>query len=427
MKMLRYRRTAWIALSTVALLGFQAAGAAAADITLNIASMNDPFGAAMAKLADRAKKDTGVGIKVDIMNYGELMTKTTADFIGHTAGYDIITMDNVLSGQYATGGHVIALDALIKRDKDEIKPDDIYPVVMNSLGNYKGVQIAMPFSGYANVLVYRKDLFDAAGLAAPATMEELQADAEKLTDRKKGQYGWVANGQKGPAVAQDWMQYNAELGGSILDKDGKPAINSPSNIKSLTVYKALFDKAAPPGAVDYDWGGREESFRQGISATMQTWSVGASSYGDPDKSKIVGKFAVVKAPPGQGAPQQYGIGGWGLSINGDITKDRQEAAWKVIKWLTSAEIQKELAKLGGGGYIRKSSIKDAELNAMFPFLPVIGESFEKGNGDFRPRVPEYPEIQDILGSAVNAVLAGNSDPKAALDDAQSRALAVFKE
>ena len=44
------------------------------------------------------------------------------------------------------------------------------------------------------------------------------ADAYKLTDpAKKHIYGFVANGQKGPAVAQDWMQYNAEMGGSILD------------------------------------------------------------------------------------------------------------------------------------------------------------------------------------------------------------------
>ena len=62
------------------------------------------------------------------------------------------------------------------------------------------------------------------------------------------------------------MQYNRQFGGSILDKDGKPALNSPANIKSLVAYKHLFEKAAPPGAADYDWGGREESFRQGLVA-----------------------------------------------------------------------------------------------------------------------------------------------------------------
>lgn len=421
------RTTSWIAaLSGSALLVLAGAPCVeAAGLTLTIASMNDPFGAAMAKLAGPIKDKTGVDLKVDIMGYGELMTKTTADFVGKTKAYDLVTMDIVLAGQYAEGGHVLPLGDLMKRDAKELALDDIYPAILDTLGNYHGKQVAFPFSGYANVLVYRKDLFAAAALAPPATLQALQADAEKLTDRTKGQYGWVANGQKGPAVAQDWMQYNAQLGGSVLDADGKPALNSPANIKSLTLYKQLFDKAAPPGAVDYDWGGREEAFRQGIAATMQTWSVGAASYGDPDKSKIVGKFAVMTAPPGEGVKEQYGLGGWALAINKDIDPDRQEAAWTVIKYLCGKEGQKALALQGSGGFIRRSSLHDPDLVKLFPFLPVIDASFEHANGDYRPRIPEYPEIQDILGTAVNAVLAGNADPKAALDDAEARAKELF--
>lgn len=399
--------------------------ASAAEVTLNIASMNDPFGAAMTKLAPKVEAATGIAIKVDIMSYGELMTKTSADFIGDTGSYDIVTMDNVLTGQYATAGQVIDLKPWIEQDAAELDLDDVYPIVMNSLGGYGEMQVAFPFSGYANVLVYRTDLFEAAGLAAPTTMQELQAAAEKITDRDKGQYGWVANGQKGPAVAQDWMQYNAQLGGSILDAEGKPALNSDANVESLTVYKAFFDKAAPPGAVDYDWGGREQAFRQGVAATMQTWSVGAAGYGDPAQSNVVDKFAVIKAPTGEGVEPKYGIGGWGLSINEDIAEDRQAAAWTVIKYLAGKEGQKELALLGAGGFVRKSTLADPELNAKYPFLPIIAESFEKGDGDYRPRIPEYPEIQDILGTAVNAVLAGDADPKAALDDAQARAEELF--
>ncbi len=412
-------------LPAVALLLGLASGARAQDMTLTLASMNDPFGAAVAKLADQIHVKTGVNLRVDIMSYGELMTKTTADFVGGTKAYDLITMDIVQAGQYAEGGHVLLLNDLMKRDAAELQLDDIYPAILATLGNYDGKQVAFPFSGYANVLVYRTDLFEAAGLKPPPTLQDLQVDAEKLTDRAKGQYGWVANGQKGPAVAQDWMQYNAQLGGSILDESGKPALNSPANVKSLTLYKELFEKAAPPGAVDYDWGGREEAFRQGIAATMQTWSVGASGYGDPDKSKIVGKFAMTEAPPGQGVKEQYGLGGWGLSVNKDISKDRQEAAWKVIKYLCSAEGQKAQALLGSGGFIRKSTLHDPELLAKFPFLPVIDTSFQHANGDYRPRIAEYPEIQDLLGTAVNSVLAGNADPKAALDDAQARAKALF--
>ncbi len=183
-----------------------------AGMTLNLASMNDPFATVLVKLAPEFQAATGITVKVDVLSYPELLTKVTADFIGNTKGYDLVTTDNVWSGQFAEAGHTVVLDDWIKRDSAELQLDDIYPVVMSSLGNYQGKQVAFPFAGYANVLAIRKDLYGAAGLEAPATMEAMIADAGKLTDKPKNVYGWVANGQKGPAVAQDWMQYNAQLG-----------------------------------------------------------------------------------------------------------------------------------------------------------------------------------------------------------------------
>ena len=416
--------------ATVCAVALMAGMAQAADkplegVTLNLASMNDQFSAVLAQIAPKFKDATGAELKVDIMDYGSLLTKTTADFVGHTAGYDLITMDIVWAGQFAANGYTVDLTEMMKRDAKDLDTADIYPKLMEALGNYKGKQVAYPFAGYANVLAYRKDLFDAVGLKAPETMEDLVAAAYKLTDPAKKQYGFVANGQKGPAVAQDWMQYNAEMGGAILDKDGKPALNSEANIKSLTVYRDLFKKAAPPGAADYDWGGREESFRQGIAATMQTWSVGAPGYYDPKTSKVVGKVDIALAPRGKGLPKIYGIGGWGMAINADAKDKQKEAAWTFIKWVTSPAIQKEMNLAGAGSYIRKSTVADKDLNAKYPFLPVLNEVFENGDGDYRPRIPEYPEIQDILGTAVNSVLVGTAEPKAALDAAQTAAAKLF--
>ncbi len=61
-----------------------------------------------------------------------------------------------------------------------------------------------------------------------------------------------------------------------------------------------------------------------------------------------------------------------------------------------------------------------------PFLPVIATSFEHGDGDFRPRIPQYPELQDLIGSAINAALVGQADPKTAMDAAQAKAETLFK-
>ena len=395
-------------------------------ITLNIASQNDQFAAVLAAEAPKFEALTGAKVHVDILSYPELLTKITADYVGHTKGYDIATTDIVWSGQFAESGYTVDLKPWIARDAAEINVDDIYPSLMSALGGYGAKQVAFPFAGYANVLAYRKDLYEAAGLRPPATMEELVADAIQLTDKKKKVYGFVANGQKGPAVAQDWMQYNRQFGGSILDAGGKPTLNSTANVASVVAYKKLFDEAAPPGAADYDWGGREESFKQGLVANMQTWSIGAASYDDPNSSKVVGKNAIMLTPSAKGQPPKYGIGGWALGINADIDAKKQEAAWAFIKWATSPAVHKDMNMHGAGSYLRKSELTDPDLLAKYPFLPVIAASFENGDGDFRPRIPQYPELQDLIGGAINAALVGQTEPKAAMDAIQPKAEALFK-
>ncbi|MCX5515884.1 sugar ABC transporter [Kaistia algarum] len=428
--MTKHKSTAW-KLGAAALLSAGLAGSAfAADkplagVTLTLASQNDQFAAVIAKLAPQFEEKTGATVKVDILDYGSLLTKTQADFVGHTKSYDLVTMDIVWAGQYAENKYTVDLTDWIKRDAAELQLDDIYPATIKYIGQYDGKQVAFPFAGYAAVMAYRKDLLDAAGIKVPETAEDFVAAAIKLTDPSKKIYGFVANGQKGAAVAQDWLQYNAQLGGSVLDASGKPALNSDANVASLKVYKELFDKAAPPGAVDYDWGGREESFRQGLVAMMETWSVGAPGYYDPSMSKVVDSVGISFTPVGKGLPVKYGLGGWGMGINADIDPAKQEAAWQFIKWLTSAPVQKEFNMLGAGSYIRKSTLADPDLNAKYPFLPIIAKSFENADGDYRPRIPQYPEIQDLLGTAVNNVLVGGTDPKAALDEAQKQAEKLF--
>src|SRR5215212_4948676 len=46
-----------------------------------------------------------------------------------------------------------------------------------------GKQLAVPSDGWAQLLFYRKDLFDAAGLPAPDTFDKIRQAAQKLTTR----------------------------------------------------------------------------------------------------------------------------------------------------------------------------------------------------------------------------------------------------
>ena len=82
----------WLILSMSGVLACAFGVAATAKpldgVTLNVASQNDQFATVMAALAPKFAEATGATVKVDILDYGSLLTKTTADFVlGFATGW----------------------------------------------------------------------------------------------------------------------------------------------------------------------------------------------------------------------------------------------------------------------------------------------------------------------------------------------------
>lgn len=392
-----------------------------AGTELTLASMTDQYISAFRYLIPKFEEETGIKITLDELGYVDLYQKLTADFVGHTGNYDLMTVDIVWSGEYAQNRYTLPLDDYMARDKDELALDDIMPVSW-TLGEWEGKHWAYPLAGYANVLNYRKDMLAEAGIEPPKTQQELLEAAKMLTKPDEDFYGIALLGAKGPAVAQDYMAWVQQHGSSILDESGKVAINTPKNVEILEFFGELF-KYAPPGATDYWWDQRETAFRSGNVAMMEGWSIARAGYENPDISSVVGKVAITLAPVTEGMEPKYGFGGWGIGINAD--SKNADAAWEFIKWLSSPEIQKEWI-LHDGAPIRRSTLEDPELNAKYPWFPILLESFEKGDGDYRPRIPEYSIIQDALGTTVNGYLVGELGAQEALDQAQAQVEAALQ-
>src|SRR6202522_1498999 len=97
----RWVREIAAAVSLAALTSASAADKPYDGVTLTLASQNDQFATVLADMSPKFKEATGITVKVDILSYPELLSKLTADFVGHTKGYDLLTMDIVWSGQFA--------------------------------------------------------------------------------------------------------------------------------------------------------------------------------------------------------------------------------------------------------------------------------------------------------------------------------------
>ena len=398
-----------------------AAAASGLDVckgqNLVLGSMTDQYVAAFRVLVPQFAELSGATITLDELGYVDLYQKLIADFVGQTGNYDLMTVDIVWSGEFGQNEYTLPLDDFMARDEAELQLDDIMPVAW-TLGEWQGAHVAYPLAGYANVLNYRKDLLEAAGIEPPKTQEELLAAAQQLTDADAGVYGMALLGAKGSAVAQDYMAWVQQHGGRILDDEGKPALNTPENVEILKFFGELFNYA-PPGSTDYWWDQRETAFRTGNVALMEGWSIARAGYENPEISTVVGKVDLAPAPVKAGLETKYGFGGWGIGINADSTPEEQECAWQFIKWLTSPEIQKEWLA-NDGAPIRRSTMTDPEIVAEYPWMPLLLDAFEKGDGDYRPRIPQYSLIQDALGTHVNAFLVGQETAEEALAAAQQQ-------
>lgn len=385
--------------------------------SLVLASMTDQYVAAFRVLVPKFEEASGAKVTLDELGYVDLYQKLIADFVGHTGNYDLMTVDIVWSGEFGQNLYTLPLDDFMARDKAELQLDDILPVAW-TLGEWQGTHVAYPLAGYANVLNYRKDLLEQAGIQPPTTQEELTAAAQALTDADAGVYGIALLGAKGPAVAQDYMAWVQQYGSRLLDDEGNPTLNTPENVEILQHFGDLFSYA-PAGATDYWWDQRETAFRSGNVAMMEGWSIARAGYENPDISSVVGNVDLTVAPVKEGMEPQFGFGGWGIGINADSTPEQQECAWQFIKWVTSPEIQKEWLR-NDGAPIRRSTMTDPEIVAEYPWMPILLESFEKGDGDYRPRIPQYSIIQDALGTHVNAFLVGQETAEQALEAAQKQ-------
>jgi multiple sugar transport system substrate-binding protein len=116
-----------------------------------------------------------------------------------------------------------------------------------------------------------------------------------------------------------------------------------------------------------------------------------------------------------------------LAINHD--SKNLDAAWKALQFITSNQVQKNQAAAGITSVPRISLVLSDELKAQYPEedLNMVLESLKTAEPQYMPKIPEYVELCDILGTAASEVVAGLKTAKEALDDAQSRITDIMVE
>lgn len=205
--------------------------------------------------------------------------------------------------------------------------------------------------------------------------------------------------------ALEWVKSNG--GGQIVEPDGTVSINNPQAAAAIDRAATWIGTIAPEGVLSY---GEEESrgvWQVGNAVFMRNWPY-AYSLGNSADSAIKGKFDVTTLPKGdgEGAGSAATLGGWNLAVS-KYSPD-QEAAIRLVKFLSSPDEQKHRAIELTNLPTLMATYDDPEVAAAAPIIPLWKEVFQ--NAVPRPSVgagAKYNEVSSLFWSAVHETLSGN--------------------
>jgi multiple sugar transport system substrate-binding protein len=275
-----------------------------------------------------------------------------------------------------------------------------------------GFLTGVPIVTEQEVLYYRKDLLEAAGLKVPTTIDELKDTAAKLTNKDKELYGFVARGQRSPLVTQ-FSSFLYSYGGDWFDqKTMKASIDTPEALQAMETYSTLLREYGPPGTLNMSWPQAVAIFAQGKVAMYTDASAIFNNLLDPTKSEVADKTGVARFPAGPAGAINYSVTSWGLAMYSG--SDAKDAAWEFIKWATSKEVTLKTQGQALVPSARQSVWSDPAGTEKFPkdWVEAVKVS-GNGRGYDRPLVTQVGKARDIIGQAVVTGIEGGDFKTAA--------------
>ena len=148
----------------------------------------------------------------------------------------------------------------------ELGEDTFFAGPLDLLRTRDGRYAAVPVDGWVQCLWYRKDLFEANGLAAPDTWGNILAAARKLNRPGERSYGIVIGTDPQQVYTQQSFEHFALSGGiTLFDAEGKVSIDGMTLQIVLAVYVELAKQGPPENC---DWRQARKYYLSGRTAMM---------------------------------------------------------------------------------------------------------------------------------------------------------------
>ena len=215
------------------------------DITFWHSFTQGPRLETIQKVADQFMEDNPkVNITIETFSWADFYTKWTTGL----ASGNVPDMSTALPSQVV---EMLDAEALIPLDDviDDIGRDRFSEAALSE-GEKDGECYSVPLYSHAQVMWYRKDLLEEAGLEVPKTWDEFAEAAKALT--KDGVYGCSF-----PCGASDMMAtrflnfYVRSAGASLLNDDLTANITSDAAIDGINFWVDIYKNCSPQDSVNY--------------------------------------------------------------------------------------------------------------------------------------------------------------------------------
>jgi sorbitol/mannitol transport system substrate-binding protein len=399
--------------------------------TLTVATVNNGDMIRMQGLTGEfAKANPGIEVKWVTLEENVLREKVTVDIATKGGQYDVLTIGTYEVPIWAKKNWLVPLDNL----GADYQVDDLLPAIRAGL-SYEGKLYAAPFYGESSMIMYRKDLFEKAGLTMPEkpTWEFIIDAAKKLTDKSAGVYGICLRGKAGWGENMAFITAMANsFGARWFDEKWNPQFDSPEWKETIDTYLKVMKDAGPPGAVSNGFNENLALFNSGKCAMWIDATVAAGFVTDPKESKVADKVAFALAPnKGLGKNANW-LWAWSLAIPAGSKK--VDAAEKFIGWATSKQYAELVAAKEGWAHAppgtRKSLYDNPKYQDAAPFAKLTLESINTADptkptvkpvpyvGVQFVAIPEFQGLGTKVGQFFSAALAGSTTGEQALASAQ---------
>lgn len=265
-----------------------------------------------------------------------------------------------------------------------------------------GLTVSVPMGTARQMLFYRKDLFEAAGLTAPPTdLQQLEEYAAELASGDVS--GLALRGQRAQAVTT-FAQFLYAFGGDWNvggDSYGDSAITSPEALEAFEYYGRILRESGPDGVLNMSWAEGTAQFQQGRVAMYIEGDDRWPEFIDPEVSTLtedqVG-FAPSPAHTSVVPAQALGIASG---------SNKLDLAWEFVKWASSKEMA---ALMQGSGVMgaRDSAWAAQETAEAFPeeVIAAVQAGNASGVPYDRPRIVKVGEARDAIGNVIATAIEG---------------------